>query len=335
MSLQTPSSLDSGVCLKPFDPLLSLRSSLIGKLGNSNTSSSLPPLPPDDCKQPLPPPPPIKDDEGIENITSDEECLVSPTSLPPVSTTIDPRLQKPLWKPIGDNETNKYEIEFEEISGDESPVMVYNTQIEIEEISSDDNEGVGPPGEAGPGSDDMDISDEDASQNDNLIELNVKPITKNFTTPYHNTMTPPMILPPIPPMPMYPPPLPPPGFFPPKPPFPPPDIFPPPQHRAMLPPVVNGYQEKSYKSFQMQEKVHRYTPTKQWKVPTANNRRERHGQNVLYRVLEQLASVLLRDYEKKVVEYAAYPVLDRFWEKERREMERLQADVSYCQQSLQ
>ncbi len=324
LGIRTPSSLDSSICIKtPFDPLLSLQSSL-GKLGNSKTSSSsLPPLPPDDCKQPLPPPPPLKDDEGIENISSDDGGVVSPTSA-------DPRLLKNMWKPIG---MESYEMEFEEISGDESPVMVYNTQIEIEEISSDEeivrNERAGQSrnnGETGTGSDDMDISDEDVSHNENLIELNVKPVTKTITQ-YLNTMTPPqMILPPIPPM--YPPPLPPIGFFPPKPPFHPPEMFPPPRPPVM-PPIVNGYQEKS---FRIQEKIRRYTPTKQWRVPTASNRRERHGQNVLYRVLEQLASVLLRDYEKKVVEYAAYPVLDRFWEKcekERREREMVKTDVSY------
>ena len=230
----------------------------------------------------------------------------------------DPRLNKSMWKPIGEVElicnSNKYDMEFEEISGDESPIMVYSTKLEVEEISSDEEK------EDKASSDvDMEISDEDLTQDENLIELNVKPISKSF----HPFPSPPMMLPPLPPIPMYPPPLPPPGFFP-KPPFPPPDIFPPlPPQPPILPPAINGFPENSFKSFPISEKNH-FTPSKQWRVPSAGSKRERQGQNVLYRVLEQLASILLRDYEKKVVESAAYPVLDRFWEK--REKDRTEKD---------
>ena len=325
----TPSSLDSGISLKPFDPLLSLRSSL-GKLNTAATRAQ-PPLPPDENNKPLPPPPPLKEDKGIENISSDEELattvVVSSLPLPkaaPITQTqqnpVDPRLKKDMWKPVGGDEiavdctSSQYDMEFEEISGDESPVMVYNAQLEVEEISSDEE--VGQPVAEQPGSDDMDISDEDTSQNENLIELNVRP---SFQTP----LTPPMILPPgpppppIPPIPMYPPPLPPPGFFP-EPPYPPgappTDMYHPPlpPQPPMFP--INGYQDIPYhKLLPVSEKNH-FIPTKQWKVPNADSRKERRGQNVLYRVFEQLASILLRDYEKKVIESAAYPVLDRFWE---------------------
>ena len=355
-SMRTP---DSGVCLKPFDPFLSLRSSL-GKLTNSRGPHSAPPLPPDESKVPLPPPPPTKIDEGIENISSDEEVVVSPLpgagTIPgkkllsnhtpttpghapttPGHTTSDPRLN--LWKPIGvKTDSDKYEMDFEEISGDESPVMMYNVQLEVEEISSDEgaglpdsNEGAGLPvneGAGQTGSEDMEISDEDVSH-ENLIELNVQPTTgSKYHFPPNNTpLTPPMILPPpIPPVPMYPPPIPPPGYYP-KPPFPPSEIFPP---RPPAPtPTINGYKgTPSYKSPSF-ERNH-FSPRKQWRVPAANNHKERCGQNVLYRVLEQLGNILFRDYERKVIGSAAYPVLDRFWEKRERERREEQIKVSRC-----
>ena len=350
-SMRTPSSIDSGVCLKPFDPFLSLRSSL-GKLTNSRGPHSAPPLPPDESKVPLPPPPPTKIDEGIENISSDEEIIDSPLpgagTIPaktlssnhapttPDHTPLDPRLNKNMWKPIGEEEGNadKYEMDFEEISGDESPVMMYNVQLEVEEISSDEGEGLPNKGAELPvnegagqtGSEDMEISDEDVSH-ENLIELNVQPTagSKYHFPPNNTPLTPPMILPPpIPPVPMYPPPIPPPGYYP-KPPYPPSDIFPP--QPPISTPTINGYRETpSYKSPYFEK--NRFSPRKQWRVPTANNHKERCGQNVLYRVLEQLGNILFRDYERKVIGLAAYPVLDRFWEKRERERREEQIKVS-------
>ena len=164
---------------------------------------------------PLPPPPPTKIDEGIENISSDEEIIDSPLpgagTIPaktlssnhapttPDHTPLDPRLNKNMWKPIGEEEGNadKYEMDFEEISGDESPVMMYNVQLEVEEISSDEGEGLPNKGAELPvnegagqtGSEDMEISDEDVSH-ENLIELNVQP-TAGFQIPFPTQQYPP------------------------------------------------------------------------------------------------------------------------------------------------
>ena len=320
----TPSSIDSGISLRPFDPLLALRSSLGQPSTSKIPSSGAPPLPPDDRKSPLPPPPPTKE-EGIENISSEEEeedkpkhpkiNLVTkisiPLSPPTANQVTDPRLDsltgtKPYEASdlvVGVASNTRYDIEVEEISGDESPVMVYSTQLELEEISSDEEEGQ-------QGSDDMDISDEDMSQNESLIEVNIQPTTKTYPC----YPTPPAIPPPLPPIPLTYHHIPP-GYYP-KPPYLPSDIYPPPSlHQHVYPTAMNGYPEDNYKySFSSYPNT-KFTPTKQWKVPSANNRKERQGQNVLYRALEQLSRILLKDLEKKLVESSAYPVLDGFWEK--------------------
>ena len=61
-----------------------------------------------------------------------------------------------------------YEPEVEDISGDDSPVMVYNTpyDLQVESVSDDDE------GTAHGGGDDMEVCSEDE---DNVIELNVAP----------------------------------------------------------------------------------------------------------------------------------------------------------------
>ena len=136
--------------------------------------------------------------------------ILSPVSLPsPAGSAVSPP----------ENEKSKHEFDFEEISGDESPVMVYSTQLEVEAISSDedDTDHVG-------GGEDMEISDEDTIR-DNIIELNVKQVTKDYHVPY-----PPMGLPALPPVPpSYPPPLPPPiGYYQQEASYPHPPEYPPP-----------------------------------------------------------------------------------------------------------
>ena len=204
-----------------------------------------------------------------------------------------------------------FELEYEEISGDESPVMVYNTVLEVEEISSDEGHGS-----------DMEISDEDTNP-DNLIEFNVAASNKTF---YPTPPIPPPPLPPIPPS--FPPPLP-----------PPPNFFPEPSYQLSegysdhkssavkptpsLPTAYyNGYpQDSSYYSSSGVNKA-KFSPAKQWKVPAAFTQEERRSQNVLFYALEQLLRILVRDVEKKLVESAAFPVLDEFWEKKDKEVQK-------------
>ena len=321
--LSTPSSIDSGISLKPnFDPLLALRSSL-GQSLASKRQNAPPPLPPSVPPPPppeeqIPPPPPAKE-EGIENISSDEEQKSHTNS---TSSTITQKIVSKdvlvspsvtlISPPFNVVSNANFELEFEEISGDESPVMVYNTLLQVEEISSDEGHGS-----------DMEISDEDANP-DNLIEFNVAASNKTF---YPTPPIPPPPLPPVPPS--FPPPLP-----------PPPNFFPEPSYQLSegysdhkssavestpsLPTAYyNGYpQDSSYYTLRSPPAVNKtkFSPAKQWKVPTAFTREERRSQNVLFYALEQLLRILVRDVEKKLVESAAYPVLDEFWEKKDKEV---------------
>ena len=107
-----------------------------------------------------------------------------------------------------------YELEVEEISGDESPVMVYFEPLKVESISDDDGSGGG--GDGAGGGDDMEISDNETEQ-DNVIEVNVKTARLYPMGPMMGPHLPPHMAPP-PPLPPF---LPPhPGFFPPPPPHP-------------------------------------------------------------------------------------------------------------------
>ena len=291
-STSTP---DSGISMRTpsYDPLLALRSlSLAAK-----RKEALPPLPPSaPPDEQAPPPPPVKE-EGIENISSDEDgvdplpesCknLGVATHLTPPTTTV---------------------FEFEEISGDESPVMVYN-QLEVEEISSDDEH-----------NSDMDISDEDDTHGNTVIELNVTTATSNTTDTFFPAppMPPPTVPPPIPPA--F---APPPGFF--------SQEYFSDNSRHMeaslyngtndeYAPPVNKDNELDYYMMSNSINASKFSPAKQWKVPLAVTRKERRGQNVLYCALEQLSKILLRDVEKKLVESSAFPVLDRFWERKEKEV---------------
>lgn len=164
-----------------------------------------PPLPP-----PLPPGPVddvCKDGGGgIENISSDEEGLkkegpitppipVSPPSLYMSSTASTSKFNPSLGlQTLLANRTPKgrerpkssmapymasasprpaYELEVEEISGDESPVMVYFEPLKVESISDDDGAA------AEGGGADMDISDNENDQDD-VIELNVETAPRIF-----------------------------------------------------------------------------------------------------------------------------------------------------------
>ena len=135
-----------------------------------------------------------------------------------------------------------YEIEVEEISGDESPVMVCFEPLKVETISDDDMD---------LSDEDMEMCSDDENAQDNVIEVNVKTSSSqnNIVPPTSGVMMAPhMPHPPLPPLPQgmrpnsmpHPPPPPPPmGYFPPPPPpgttpFPPP---PPPHHLPPLPPT--------------------------------------------------------------------------------------------------
>ena len=138
--------------------------------------------------------------------------------------------------------SSTYELEVEEISGDESPVMVCFEPLKVETISDDDMD---------LGDEDMEMCSDDENAQDNVIEVNVKTSSSqnNILPPTSGPMIGPhMPHPPLPPLPqdmrpnsgLHPPPLPPPiGYFPPPPPpgttpFPPP---PPPPHLPPLPPT--------------------------------------------------------------------------------------------------
>ena len=226
---------------------------------------------------------------------------------------------------------SSYGIEVEEISGDESPVMVYSTQLHVEQVSSDEEEESGKEKEEGAG-DDMEISDDDTAQT-NVIEVNVRSTGKSFCPlPQYPLVPPSLVLPPIPPA------FPPaPGFFPPpsqpdRPPF-----LPPLPHHGLLPPGIlppsfepthppqiqsqplNGYQEMTLET----------TPGVSWSSPnskvvtkkqslSAHMSPERISQDVLVKALEQLASIVRKDLERKMVESAAFPELDGYWEKRER-----------------
>ena len=181
--------------------------------------------------------------------------------------------------------------------------MVYSTQLEVEAISSDedDTDHVG-------GGEDMEISDEDTIR-DNIIELNVKQVTKDYHVPY-----PPMGLPALPPVPpSYPPPLPPPiGYYQQEASYPHPPEYPPPPLPPPPPYPSSSKKQKQKETF--------FSPSKQWKVPPAHTTKEHQGQTILYRALEQLALILCRDVDRKLVESSAFPVLDGFWEKRDKEV---------------
>lgn len=338
----TPSSIDSGISLKTHSTLLSpdrRRKPSQSFSVAHNLSTPPPPLPPEEqapplppqestAPPPLPPLPPVTGGGGIiENISSDEDDGKKVETLSPVDKviqkdafgnphTFDPSLGLKLLLARKMDSTqspssvpnSNYDLEVEEISGDESPVMVYFEPLEVECISDDDVEG---------GGDDMEVCSDDESSN--VIEVNVKA----STYPAQELLLPPPRM-------LYPPP----GFF--SSPFPPRLPFlPPPSHRhhphmppgnpmglpfPSLPhpflddrtPIANGYSRRPSRlaPSRLLSKAKLFRS-----LPSPTNKKETVSQDVLYKALEQLRMIVLNDVQKKIVESSAYPVLDSHWEK--------------------
>ena len=460
----TPSSIDSGISLRPPSSILSPVDVGKSRKSFSSLSSSkpqpplpppeenAPPLPPSDIPPPpLPPLPPAPSDNvvgrandcGIENISSDEDEVVSkplfppvgngkparsissasPVSLSPASSpqvgktgkavngghhhVFDPALglqtllaakalssntakasSSNTAKSLSSNaapapavtsslvttsssSSNKskqdqsspyvgsasprpvssaYELEFEEISGDESPVMVCFEPLKVETISDDDMK---------LSDEDMEMCSDDDNAQESVIEVHVKTTSQAPAIPTSAPMLPPhghpvMPHPPFPPN-SGPPPPPPMGFFPPPPPgapFPPHHLHPPPPpppdfispphpthppHMMLHPPhepvrphpfqdsppfindvpinrLPNGYigRHPPSRSFNKSKMLRGFSSPK--------NKRETISQDVLYKAMEQLRLILLNDVHKKIVENSAYPVLDSHWEKRDKEV---------------
>lgn len=181
----------------------------------------------------------------------------------------------------------------------------------------------------------MEVCSEDE---DNVIEVNVVPMSRK-----------PVPLPPIlPSHPPLPPPLPPPGFPPPRPPPffpqqppphrgpaqflhhrpPPPQIFPP--HPRPPPTIPPGFKSPPQPPFLHPPNgfVDNYTPSarllpssrsagkiKRDLVPPPKDKKEGISRSVMYKALEQLRMILINDVQKKLVERYAYRALENYWEK--------------------
>lgn len=238
-----------------------------------------------------------------------------------------------------------YELEVEEISGDESPVMVYFEPLKVESISDDDGDAMVM------GGDDMEISDNENDQDD-VIELNVETArvfpAESMLRPHpHPHMPHPSFHPGLPFFSPHGHPLP--GTFPlhpPHPNFPPhlilPSHSPPPAHRPgrrrggdssrrpyespphpftkdrkePLPPrngyIRSGSRFPPSRSFSKSKVLRNF--------PSPRNRTESISQDVLFKAMEQLRLILLNDVHKKIVESSSYPVLDAHWEKREKEV---------------
>ena len=193
--------------------------------------------------------------------------------------------------------SGNYELEVEEISGDDSPIMVYKSDFEplqLESISDVDSTA---------GGDDMEVcSDDEVTQ----IELNVKPTRASTVNTMQQIMFPPCLREdrvyvsgmapafahlqlPTPSM----------HFTPPL-----------PAHSSDLyePPVAT--ESSSHLSL-----AGRHGGSKLQKV-LVNNTKEAISVEVLVKALEQLKAILLNDVQKKLVEASAFSVLDGFWDKE-------------------
>lgn len=247
-----------------------------------------------------------------------------------------------------------YELEVEEISGDESPVMVYFEPLKVESISDDDaDEGgagnTGGGGETTGGGDDMEISPDNENENC-VIEVNVE--TASFIPaagpmmgphPPHHHLPPhhPAFLPGF-----FPHPLPPPhmGAFPPfhhhpfshhmmLPPGPTHSPPPPPnrqrdgsrRHYDSPPgPFIKDHQVSRPPNGYIGSRWHSSRSYSKSKVlrnfSSPKNKTEGISQDVLFKAMEQLRLILLNDVHKKIVESSAYPVLDSYWEKREKEV---------------
>ena len=268
---------------------------------------------------------------GLQGLLHSTETIIAPataTAAPPPSDFVPvspPEDQDPaisVVSPAG--------IEVEEISGDESPEMVYlyssdkgssnkkeTYKVKVEQLSSDD----------------MEMSDDDNI--DTVIEVNPASSVKSHPPaapmprhlPYIDCRPPPPLPPPIHPNHMFPHPAgmppslpfkPPPGAPPPPPPFFDPTVppFHPPPHR-LPPPGFHPYGGSPYHRPPM------------YPLPKANSHKrsavlgtkeflDDMKREVMIHVCQQLRDVLLRDMRKKLVESSAFDSLDSFWERRER-----------------
>ena len=255
--------------------------------------------------------------------------------------------------------TSSYELEVEEISGDESPVMVYNSSFEplkVESVSDDEDANMDM------GGDDMEVCSDDENAQDSVIEVNVPPVIQQQQVfpPLIGGMIPHPPLPPphFPPGPQPPPPH---GFFPHRPPppgapFPPPPSHPPPPHgpdfmpphlplppppahhcRDAIPPLPDmlpppppapfvkdfpsGNQlPNGYMAYSSSSRFSSNRARPNRNLPPPKNKKESISQEVLSKALDQLRAILLNDVQKKLIESYAYPTLDSFWEKRAKEV---------------
>ena len=245
---------------------------------------------------------------------------------------------------------SSYELEVEEISGDESPVMVYDASFEplkVESVSDD---------EVDMGGDDMEVCSDDENAQDTVIEVNVRPVVQQQAFPPMMGGVPPHLPPPLPPHlaqlphsffphrppppfpppPPHPPPPHGPDFVPPHPPLPPPHTHHPSDMNPPLPDMLpsqfdtlpapylkdfpsprlpNGYMSYSNSS--------RFTSNRNKSDRTLHlpkSKKESISQDVLCKALNQLRAILLNDVQKKLVESYAYSALDSFWEKREKEV---------------
>ena len=367
---------------------LSLMNAALPPLPPEESAPPLPPQDVE-APPPLPPLPPAPGEgDFLENISSDEESsnnvrnkLISPVSLSPppsphmptgstavTSHTYDPSLSlqtlltnrnntegggggMPKTPPFAPTSPRPaYELEVEEISGDESPVMVYFEPLKVESISDDDDPVATTAGETAgeAGGDDMDISDNENDQ-DNVIELNVKTAATRVYMGGPGPMMGPHLPPHMPhphfhPGPFFPPhghPLPPFPIHPHHPPHFAPHMMLPPEARS--PPHPHGrrrnYSRRRYdspsssisKDSQVSRppngyigSVSRFRSLTKSKVlknfPFPKTKTEHVSQDVLFKAMEQLRLILLNDVHKKIVERSAYPVLDSHWEKREKEV---------------
>lgn len=281
---------------------------------------------------------------GLQGLLHSTETVTAPatvTAAPPLSDFVPvspPEDQDPAISVV-----SPADIEVEEISGDESPEMVYlyssdkgssnkkeTYKVKVEQLSSDD----------------MEMSDDDNV--DTVIEVNPASSVKSHPPaapmprhlPYMDCRPPPPLPPPIHPNHMFPHPVgmppslpfkPPPGAPPPPPPFFDPTVppFHPPPHR-LPPPGFHPYGGSPYHRPPMyplpKGNSHKRSAVLGTKEFLDDMKRE-----VMIHVCQQLRDVLLRDMRKKLVESSAFDSLDSFWERRER-MVRKQFSVvfQYC-----
>lgn len=283
-----------------------------------------PPLPPtEQTVPPLPPPPlPAGDPHTvIENISSDEDhegeqcqptstfVSLSPSKSPELRLVdharYDPSLG--LQTLLKSNSVSNvaqscaphsphfpsanYELEVEEISGDDSPIMVYKGDFEPLQLESISD------GESVAGGDDMEVcSDDEAAQ----IELNVKPtgaFALNITQPsMHHVLFPPCLRednvyfsslqlnsPSV-------------HFIPPLP--------------SLSSETLQGEPPNTPDTLHLSHLSSKLDKT------VMKNTKEAISLEVLVKALEQLKTILFNDVQKKLVEASAFSVLDVFWDKE-------------------